>query len=443
MKWHLFVACLIAGTLLVAHTAHARDAAFMSPGASFSGNATEVVTVEPKSEVKVGDTPINLGRRATFFFVNQTSKTVRIESITATGDTNVKAEIVGDDCSSEKVINGGSRCSVTIEATPTEAGSWTAELLLTHNAQGRIARARITGKTTVKSGGSKAMGLSLSTQKVTPVDFGTVEVNNDKAVRSALMVNDSNTPITLLDIEVIAPENGLVMTDQGCSIDMELGIGESCPVTFIWKPASRGIISTDLIIRHSGRLGFAVIPIRGIAKGDKVVTKKSNTTRSSKSGSSFGAPPPSLSSKSTSADRVLSQMNSVDLSVSKADLASGNDASDDTKEVDLTAFALIGTVGSRAIIFQPNGSTVMVSEFDEIPVSDGVIEVISVSPKRVVLDYLGDEITLKLTSARELKRRSLMKKKKADKAKEKEQEVEGSDDRGAAKSNVVKLPVQK
>ncbi len=442
MKWHLLAAIIIAGTMLIAHNAKARDASFMSPGARFSGNATEVVTVEPQKEVSVGDTPINLGRRATFFFVNQTNRIVKIESIVANGDTNVKAEIVGDDCSSSKVIKPNSRCSVTIEATPTESGSWTAELLLTHNAQGRIARAKMVGKTSNAGVKAKDQGLSLSNKKVSPVDFGDVEVGTDKSVRSALMVNDSHTPITLLDIEVIASENGLIRADQGCTVDMELEVGESCPVTLIWQPTKRGIISTDLIIRHSGRMGFAVIPIRGKAKGDKIIVENSKINKDGMQKASYGSSNvPSLNMPRTDADAVLNEMSSNNIAVTDTQLTRRQEK---PSSVDLNQYFLIGTVGSRGIIYKPDGKTAMVSEYDTIKVGDGMIEIISISPKEAVLEYMGEEKTLHLTSASALKNRAA-KYNRMRKISE-EESLNGDDSKSSPKrssNNVVKLPVQK
>jgi len=417
--------------------AQARDAAFIAPGVKFGSGSNEVITVEPKNEISVGDTPINLGRRATFFFVNQTNKDVNIKSIIANGDTNVKAEIVGDDCSSEKIIKASSRCSVTIEATPTDAGSWTAELLLTHDAQGRIARAKISGKTKEKKGQSKDTGLSLSTQKITPITFGDVEVNTDKAVRSALMVNDSNTPITILDIEVIAPENGLTRAEQGCAVDMDLEVGESCPITLIWEPKKRGIISTDLIIRHSGRLGFAVIPIRGIAKGDKLDNKVSVSINSNNinQNENYDDIPSVTHSNNTDAKAVFEAIDRSNISVTNQELIEKTKHS----AVNLNNYYLIGTVGNRAIIYKPDRTTEIVSEYDQIKVGDGFIEIVSISPKEVVLDYLGEEETLKLTSVKRLKRI----KQKRNNFSDKSSSIINQKKLNTTINNVVKLPVQK
>ena len=61
-------------------------------------------------------------------------------------------------------------------------------------------------------------------------------------------------------------------------------------MTFLWVPKVNGPISTDLIIRHSGKLGFAVIPIRGMAKGGQVLA--STISKQTDDGKKGGIPSP-------------------------------------------------------------------------------------------------------------------------------------------------------
>ena len=407
MKTRLF--SVLMGCLLVVGPSPvwaARDAAFMAPSAAAaSSQQDQAVTIEPKSEVDVGETPINVGRRATFFFVNQSGATVEIVSITANGDSNVRAEIVGDDCSKQKKIEPTSRCAVTVETTPTGSGSWTAEVLMTHASAGRIARARVTGKT--NSGGSsdkKESGLSLSTKDIKPVDFGDVELGGGKAVRTALMINDSNEPLTILSVEVIAPENGLQKLEQGCASDMDLKIGESCPVTLIWSPDARGAISTDLIIRHSGRLGFAVIPIRGMAKealnknGDSTFAKGKNDGKLSDMAPSGkpGMSPTASEMERMIADKMPPISGEALSPPSGRESGHGANVENGSSE----SFRLIGTVGNRAVLFKPDGTTTIVAAGDEILLDNGkTVKVINVLSRQAEI-LIGDKKkVLRLESA--------------------------------------------
>lgn len=436
----LFLFSLVLG-LLASWPGHAaRDAAFMAPGAVTSGPARsdESVTVEPKSEMDVGETPINVGRRATFFFVNGTNLPIDIESVKANGDSNVRAEIVADDCSKEGKIQASSRCSVTVELTPAGSGSWTGEVLLTHNAPGRIARARISGKTSGAGAGGRETGLALSAKDMKPVDFGEVEAGRGKAVRTALMVNDSNEPITVLSIEVIAPENGLERLEQGCLPDMDLKPGESCPVTMLWKPETKGLISTDLIIRHSGRLGFAVIPVRGTAKETAVknadpLGKGAGAPAASSGASSAKIP---LSPTAEEMEKALSgqvpQVSAENIPDSALNGAGGAKKSSGGDG----AIHLIGTVGNRAVIYMPDGTTSVVAIGDEIPLPDGATaKLTNVMAKQAEVFIDGKKKTLNLETVAALTAKAAESLKSA-----KSKPQKGSDDPRKSQSSAPIVP---
>lgn len=381
----------------------ARDASFLAPRSSSQGDArsNEDITVEPKAEVDVGETPLNVGRRATFFFVNQSSAPVAIEDIKANGDSNVRADIVADDCSKEGKILGSSRCSVTIETTPTGAGSWTAELLLTHKAAGRIARARVLGKTNATAVDKGGTGLSLSTKDIKPIDFGDIEVGTDKAVRSALMVNDGNEIISILSIEVIAAENGLQRLEQGCAPDMDLKMGESCPVTLVWKPEAKGILSTDLIIRHTGRLGFAVIPIRGSAKGEKDSSGSFKTDVKSQSKKSAGASASSVPMPPTADELEKMMAGNIPALPSDALPVPDYDGDAGTKRaISSGTYHLIGTVGNRALIYKPDGTTSVVAVGESFEDGGGQeVKLTYLEAKKAEILVDGKKKTLNLEAA--------------------------------------------
>lgn len=395
----------------------ARDAAFLDPGTQMnsSDRSPEAIGVEPKNDVDVGDTPANTGRRATFFFVNHTTVAVTVESMVANGDSNVKAAIVADDCSRQKRIEPGDRCSVTVEVTPIGVGSWAAELLMTHNSAGRISRARIMGRTNSSSVEKRDAGLSLNTKESKSVDFGDVDVGTGKAVRTALMVNDSSDLISILSIEVIAADNGLQRLDQGCEPDMDLKPGESCPVTLVWKPEQKSNVSTDLIIRHTGRLGFAVIPLRGVAKEE---VAKGSSGPASSGPSATGAPNPGSTTRIPGVPQPpsvsdLTQL--VDASnippISEQDLPHSAlerpKKASEADKVSLTDYHLIGTVGNRAVIYKPDGSTAIVALGDAIEsVGDKTIKLVNITPKEAEIYFDGKKVKLVLESVDALTRRA-------------------------------------
>lgn len=399
MKLFLSFFVFVATLSLTSYPASAaRDASFLSPGASLVKGSQEAVGIEPKSDIELGETPLNTGRRTTVFFVNLSSMPVEITSILATGDANVRAEIVADDCTTQGNIAVGSRCSVSVEATPLSPGFWAAELVMTHKGAGRLARAKISGKT----GGSASMekrelGLEMSVKDIKPVDFGEVDATGDKAVRTALMINDSNENVKILSIEVIAAENGLKRLDQGCLIDAELKPGESCPVTLVWTPENRGAISTDLILRHTGKRGFTVIPVRGKAEGAGRTGSSggsSSVVLSSAEGIGAGSRSIPLSPTADEVEGLIAQSGSV-APLSSDDLKAkgggGNDAV-------LKAVRLIGTVGNRAI-FYADGVTFTSQADEEITVRDKTVHVVKVSPRQAVIRHGEKQRMLSLEAA--------------------------------------------
>jgi len=407
----LFAVSFIAAALAVGEAMAARDAAFadsgMTAGSAVTGDA---VTVEPKSDIDTGESVVNVAKRTTIFFVNKTNIPVEIVSIATNDDGNVKSSIASDDCSSQQKIAPGSRCSVVIETIPSNAGAWVAEVLLTHKGTGRIARAKLTGKASGQfSADKKEAGFTLSTKDVKPIDFGDVELNSSKVVRSALMVNDSPETITLLSVDVIAAENGLERLDQGCMVDMELKPGESCPVTLVWKPAAKGVISTDLIIRHSGRLGFAVVPIRGNAKepkdysgADVKSAKGGGAPEAGKSGGKPGKLPTAAEEiERELADRVP-PLTTDHMPANLAGMASAVTTAVGGE------FRLIGTVGNRAIILKPDGMTAVAGVGEEISYGDGkTAKLTNVMPKSAEIFIDGKKKQLSLAAAAEITNRAL------------------------------------
>jgi len=393
---------LLAATICFVDAAVARDAAFLDPGSSNTGAGSEAIKVEPKNEIDTGESILSVARRTSVFYVNQTNQPIQVEKVTVNGDGNVTAEITNDDCSKQGAIPPQSRCSVEISVTPSTPGNWSVDALMTHNGAGRIARAKLTGKTSgaTAKDDKKDTGLALSTKEASPVTFGEVDVGA-KAVRSALMVNDSAEPITLYAIDVIEAENGLQRLDQGCAVDMELKPGESCPVTLVWTPNTAGQISTDLIIRHSGRLGFAVIPIRGNSKGAAFVATsgKEGGKGDSKmivegNGKNALPPPPSAQDlEKATAGKIPAVSSDILGHTASTPIATG-------------ALRLIGMVGSRALLLKTDGTTAVVSPGEEFENGDQKAKLISLKDRTAIVVIGGKKKELVLAAAPELTSRA-------------------------------------
>lgn len=381
-----------------AGVAAARDAAFLDPGSASGGQAEEALKVEPKAEIDVGETALNMTKRSSVFFSNQSGTAVRVEKVTVNGDANVTGEISANDCLKQGSIEPGSRCSVEVSVTPSSPGSWNVDVLMTHNGAGRITRAKLTGKT----GGSsvtetKGSGLALSAKEAKPVDFGDVTIGSGKVVRSALMVNDSAEAITLYSIDVIEADNGLQRLEQGCAVDMELPPGASCPVTLLWMPKNNGPVSTDLIIRHSGKMGFAVVPVRGMAKGGADAVRGDGRQATGESGGSSSRKdvvplPPSASDLEQAMAGRVAPVSSAALGGDSSSSGSGGDG----------RLHLIGTIGERALILKPDGQTEIAAMGGEFEVGGKTAKVVAIGPRSAALVVDGVRRELKLEAASSL-----------------------------------------
>ena len=371
----------------------ARDAAFVDPGISRGKSGEDnAITIEPKNEIDLGETPLNVARRTTLFFINQTGVAVEVAGVVTNADGNVNSILVSDDCTKEGKIAPGSRCSVVSEITPIAAGSWSAEVLLTHNGVGRIAKARLFGKVTGQSGERKEQSLEVSKSESQQISFGDVSVGDSRAVRSTVMVNDSPEPITIDSIDVIAAENGLERLDQGCKVDLELKPGDGCPVTLVWQPQRVGQISTDVIVRHSGKLGFVVIPVRGNAKGDKAATTLPSPTLPTGKG---GLPP-----TAAELDKLTGMIPPLDANLLPVKATSPGPAAGSTPITPSGTYALIGTVGNRAIILKPDGTTTVAGVGENLDGGAGAnAKLLSVTAKTAELSINGKKRELTLQAA--------------------------------------------
>ena len=393
---------IAAAVLLPTVSTLARDVAFVEPGGSGTATPDEAFKIEPKPEIDIGDSVANTVRRVSFFFVNQTAGAIKIEKVGLSSDSTVSAVVTNDDCSKEGNLPPLSRCAIELSVTPTGPGPWGIELLVTHNGPGRITRAKIDGKTAGSDNSGHEHGLFLSSKEAKPVDFGDVNLGDGKIVRSALMVNDSTETITIYSVDVVEAEKSLQKLDTGCEVDMELKPGESCPVTLVWEPTHHGVISTDLIIRHSGQLGFAVIPVRGKAIGvdkDEKEKTEAEAVKQVISNHVDVIPPPPPPAVADVAREVAKAATPVPASV--VNPAAQSNA--------LTSgMHLIGTVGNRAVIMKADGSTAVVQSGDSFDIGDNVIvKVASVGSTSASLMVEGKKKDLRLEAVQELKDRAM------------------------------------
>lgn len=400
----LFGFLVVAAVFCVdASSTWAREASFLKPNTG-AGSSDSAVIVEPKADIEVGETTVDVSKRVTIFFANQTSTPVTIESIALTSDTFVEAEKVASDCEKQGQILPLSRCSVEISVTPSGEGAWSVDVLMTHNGAGRIARARLSGRTP-GFGEGKNMGLAVSSHEVKPIDFGSVDADGGKIVRSSLMVNDSPDVITIQSIDVIEASNGLERLDQGCKEGMVLAPGAACPVTLLWIPENDEPVSTDLIIRHSGKLGFAVIPVRGAVK-NVVASSGKEKTKTSRESSKNRVPLP-LSAKDLENEikgkipqiSVTSSSNGEVREIWGTTGSSSRSGGEDSSDQSKGKLSLIGTVGARGLFLLPSGEMRVASVGEELDTGLGFGRLVAVRAQEADLMVNDKLLTVPLQAS--------------------------------------------
>jgi hypothetical protein len=390
---HLLSALLLcAGMLLAAEPCAARDAAFVEPGtASGKGTNADGLIADPKN-FDAGESTVGVMRRVSLFFVNTGSASLTIGELVATGDGNVKVETESSDCKSDNKIAGFSRCTVALAISPTSAGAWSVEILAKHDGVGRIARAVVTGRAIndAKSA-TRGEGLNLSSRDMKPIDFADVEVGGAAAVRTALMVNDSPETLIIKAIDLIAVDEGLERLTTGCSVDQELKPDSSCPITLKWHPHGKGNIATDLIMRHTGKIGFTVIPVRGHATGDGALQGFAAQASSTNGAMANPAkmPPPTAEDLESITGKLPPNV-LTEAQVQRTDLGSKGHAT--TSGVKLY---LIGAVGRRAIL-QRDGVTKTLSVGDEIEFGNNNVKLLSLVNREARVMVNGVQQALQL-----------------------------------------------
>lgn len=218
------------------------------------------------------------------------------------------------------------------------------------------------------------------------------------------MVNEGPEALTLQSIEVVAVDKSLLRLPQGCSVNMKLKAGESCPIVLAWNPTKVGQLSTDLIIRYTGRPGFVVIPIRGVSQGKDQIPETKNTEISSQSTENAQITHQDVSKENTIKQKKKPHsLKGHNLAVVTPDLQkvvsalpniSAKSSGGSHQATLPPGLHLIGIVGTRAILQKPNETTVVVNAGDAVDLGTKQIKVIDVHPQSI--DILLDDQTMTL-----------------------------------------------
>lgn len=356
-----------------------REASFVQPGAGAGRgmDTNEVISATPRT-LNLGDTLVGITKRVQLYFTNYGTTEATISNISINADSNVRTDIASNDCVKVGKLKPNDQCSVGIEITPISGGSWSGEVTVVHDAAGRVSRAMLSGKTGGDVGNGTQPGLSLvGANKEQTIDFG--EVAGGPVVRSVLLANDSASTLKIQKLELVAAGRDLTLLPEGgCAEGGEVAPGSSCPVTVVWQPSGAGDVSTDLIIRHTGPMGFAVIPVRG-----KATSGRSGGTAVARA----PAPPVPVDAGDLGNDEALAA--AAGLPVKKGKVPPITAAALFGREGDRAVagdLVLRGTSGTQAILVSSDGSTIVVGEGESFTTSGGEhMRLLNVEPTKVTV----------------------------------------------------------
>ena len=169
------------------------------------------------------------------------------------------------------VLQAGQACVATVKWAPKQRGPSTGVLVVKHDGPTGVASVSLSGdyapddidEALIFPEAVPGKGLLVSSQ--TEIDFGSDIVSASTITVS--LVNAGDSPLTINEIKLSGSDNGISISENGCSTDLILEPIEACPLTLSWSPARIGSVLDDVQILHDGARGVLVIPVRGQAEG--------------------------------------------------------------------------------------------------------------------------------------------------------------------------------
>jgi phospholipase C len=217
------------------------------------------------------------GPAASMTFVNQSSKTLTISSITTTGDFSQT-----NNCPAS--LGKGKKCSISVTLTPASTGSRAGTLEVTDSDSSSPQITNLTGTGTFVS-------------LTTPGNFGTV-VYGAKTTQAVTLANTGSSPLTISSISIKGPFT------QSNSCGSMLAANSNCKITVNFVPASSGLLAGALIVNASDPATPLAVYLRGTGQAIRLAPSKL-TFASQAVGTTSAAQTVQLSNPSSSSDLLL------------------------------------------------------------------------------------------------------------------------------------------
>ena len=198
---------------------------------------------------------------------NTTSTSIDIDSIYIEASER-SGYSLKTDCST---LGAGEACIVVVTWSPVLEGQASGVLLIEHNGPSKIASINLSGlfepetSETAETFPRAVPGKGLLVASQDEIDFGSGIATTSAITVSLVNVGDS--VLTISDINQASTDNGLNISQRGCTPGTILEPVEACPLTISWSPVREGPILDDIQIVHDGARGVLVLPVRGSSTG--------------------------------------------------------------------------------------------------------------------------------------------------------------------------------
>ncbi len=147
---------------------------------------------------------------------------------------------LGGSCATATAVPAGGSCTVTVVATPTTAGPFSANLNLASNASN--------GNIAVSLAGSASTAAPALSASPTAVSFGAQTVRAGAATQTVAVTNRGNVPVTFISIGV-SGASSVTIGSGGCA--GTLAVAASCNVPLAFAPTAEGSVNATLLLRSN------------------------------------------------------------------------------------------------------------------------------------------------------------------------------------------------
>jgi len=226
-----------AASLVITHNATGGSSSVALSG---TGNAT------PQATIALSAASVNFGTLltgtpslvSTITVSNSGTAALNFTSI-ALGGANAGIITQGGSCAVAAPVPAGGNCTVTLQALPVAAGTFTASLTLASNASN--------GNATVGVSGVAATPAPALTATPSAIAFGTQTIGAAAVSQTVTLANTGNVAISFSKIGLSAASAAsfsLGSSDCGAT----LAVGASCAVPVRFAPAAEGAVSAALAV---------------------------------------------------------------------------------------------------------------------------------------------------------------------------------------------------